>query len=98
MDYHLPILIGFSAVLGFCTFPLIYAEYAAYFYGCRTHEGYPEVCMIDGVDVGPSLHSMMVAMWLLIFPAFVAFLGVIFTIISWICHVLIRKITKLRKA
>jgi hypothetical protein len=35
--------------------------------GCRLHEGGAEVCLIAGIDAGPTLYAMFAAFWLFIF-------------------------------
>lgn len=54
-----------------------YAEY----HGCRLHEGYPEPCIVDGVDVGKSLYTFAVLPWLTLATVPLGFSGLVLWVI-----------------
>jgi hypothetical protein len=43
------------------------ATFIAQLAGCRIHEGGAEICLIAGIDAGPTLYAMFVAFWLFMF-------------------------------
>lgn len=38
--------------------------------GCGLHEGYPQPCLVLGVDIGGILHTMVVMGWLMLISLF----------------------------
>lgn len=38
--------------------------------GCELHEGYPQPCLVLGVDIGGALHTMVVMGWLMLISLF----------------------------
>lgn len=60
--------------------PAIWAAIQASAHGCQLHEGFPNPCLIDGVDQGDLLYSLGLTVW----PAAIVGAIGIFLIIAWI--------------
>lgn len=61
--------------------PALWAKAHADAHSCRLHEGFPNPCIVDGVDQGEMLYNLFVSGWLGAVAAAAGFFGLIIWVI-----------------
>jgi hypothetical protein len=73
---------------------LAYVGCMANRYGCTVHEGFPNPCVVDGVDIGQRLYTLGVMGWVLL--ATIPIAGLI--ALAWIAIEVVRWLARRRRA